>query len=150
MSLSVQVSRTLLSLGALELNHASRSRRIMPGGVGPGEAKFRRDTVSSPVVPGRILLTAVPDVQTLMVKVRHAGSSHAELAARVAESIAAFTQDYYSLTVTLGGEQNAWLCEPADYSVGEAGQLTEVEYRALVQDVTFEVTRSPIPLAGAY
>lgn len=152
MALSVQVSRDLLGgLAPLELNTTTgRSYRIAPGGVGPGAATWRRETVVSPVVDGRLLLGAVLDVQTLTVKVRVRASSYGVLEDRVRAVLHAFYQRSYSLTVTLGGEQRAWLCEPADSAVGQAGQYDEDDYRGLQQVVTFSVPRSPIALAGGY
>lgn len=154
MGMSVRVSRSqdLNTAADLELNAAGSppAYRITSAGIGPGTMTWRRETVTSPLVAGRVLLSAVKDVQTVTLKVRVRATSYVELEQRINDLLAAFEQRSYSMRISYGGVTKAWTCEPADQAIGDQGVFVEGDLRGFQQVVTLMVPRSPVPIAGGY
>lgn len=142
------ITRTELGLGNLALN--DDTYKIIRGGFGPGEVTWRRQYAQSPFSPGRYLVNAQKDQGALNLAVRVTGSSEDNCLAAMATLVAAMEQFEYDLSMTIGTTTYTYTCEPADYSIGEAGQFQNFHLMAWKQELTAVVPRFPTPVAGAF
>lgn len=142
-TLSVTISRTLLSLGALELNDHS-AYYIAPGS--PGEVTWQRVQVSSPFVDDDITVHRRRGKVTESFTVEVLGSTAATMATNLSTLLNAFRQDTFTLTSTISSQTYAWACEAADYRVIWDGP----RWVSKQCQVVFMVPRSPIPISGSF
>lgn len=140
-TLSVVITRTLLSLANLELND---HLNFVAAPSSPGQVQWQRQQVSSPWVDGAYTVNRhreqVMEELTFEVK----GSSDANLQTNLGTIVAAFSQANFTITSTFNGTAYAWACEAADYQVVWDGP----RHVAKQLQVRFTVPRSPIPTSG--
>lgn len=138
------VTRAQLGLGDLNINDGNTYTLAGPQIMG-GTVTWDRRQVSSPWVDGDVTVARrranVQDQLTFYV----GGSSTANMNLNLQNLIWAFTQDRYTLSITVGSQQFAWDCEAADYSV----QIDTPHMKALYVAVTFTIPRKPAALSGA-
>ena len=116
--------------------------------LGEGLRSFRRTTVESEWVPGRILLNAVLDAQTSSMTVRCGADTQDAMRALINSARDAMGALSYILQVSLGGFTEKWLCEPADSAVGDdTGTYDKFSLMAVKQQIAFTIPRSPILVA---
>jgi predicted amino acid-binding ACT domain protein len=141
-----RVSRTLLSLGDLDINDHSSYVLAGPQPV-QGAVQWERKQISAPWVDGDITVARRRGNSTESISVYVAGSNMATLDANMATLKDAFFQDRFTLQIIVGGANHAWDCESADLS-----QVVFDTPHAVARYVTmtFSVPRKPIPLAGAF
>lgn len=144
-TVSVSVSRTELSLSALDISAAPFE---VLEGLDAGVVTWRREYARSPDVHGAVLISAVKDlVEGGRLEVDVSGASQAAVRTNVATLLAAFSQWSYTLQVSLDGTTWSWACMPADYSVGVVDAATVF---GLVCPVRLVFPRQPIPVSGPY
>ena len=145
LSVVAKVTRSLLGLGDLDINDHSTYRLAGPQVMG-GTVSWDRRQVSSPWVEGDITVsrrrTNVMDQITVYV----AGSATDNLNLNLQNLLWAFTQDRYTLSITVGSQQFAWDCEAADYQV----TYDTPHLKSLYVPVVFTVPRRPVALSGAF
>lgn len=148
LTLDASVTRTELSLSALDL--VQDGIYDLVDGTGPGSSSWRREAATSPYMHGDAQVSAVLDVMRAPLVMRVYGSTHSQLDSRIADLLNAFSQFEYTLTLVIGGVTHQWLCNQADYAVGDGGAIDKFPMMVRQQIVHFEIPRQPIPLAGAY
>lgn len=116
--------------------------------VGPGARSWRKETVTSPFVHGRAVVSQVLDAGSFPLLVRVKALTAATLASRITALLHAVEQVSYDTTVVIDGVTWTWRCETADTSIGEAGSLDPHGLRNLQQLVTCSIPRHPVPIAG--
>jgi len=148
-TLAATVSRPPAMGGNLIISSGSRSN---PGsdvvGFGPGDLTWRLNEQKSPFIAGGMLVSAVKDTKTVNLSVRTWGSTIPDLLNRISVLCRAFEQFSYSLTVTINGSSLAYLCQPANYSSGNNGELEKHELGQKTQLTNFSIPTNPIPLLG--
>lgn len=149
LSLSVRVTRALLSLGDLGLQDPTNGYEVISGG--PGTVGWRLTTVQSQYVHGNTLVSAVKDVSIAPLKIRVKASSHGTLDSRLDTLLDAFSQFSYFLGWTIEGvTEKLWLCQPANYSVSSDGaELSKFHLMAKQYEVSLEIPRHPQPITGS-
>lgn len=140
------VSRELLELTPLQLENIGVYRIVA---AGPGSLAWRRNRATSEFVHGGPVVSAVKDVMNAPLVVRVYGTTAANLESRTATLLRAFEQFSYELKLVLGGVVHEWLCEPADYGPGEAGEYDPHYLRALQHVYRFSIPRQPVPITGS-
>lgn len=155
LGVSVMVTRTLLGLPPIDLNDPNTLRhgdgyRIIRGSLGPGDVTWRKTVVDSPFVEGEAVVMAVKQQLHAPIGVRCLARSPAALTDVVQQVCTAFSQIRYTVQVTIEGTPwGTWLCQPADWSVGQSGSYSEFHFMAVQQEIRFNVPRFPSPSAGA-
>lgn len=147
LNLTIAVTRTLLALDPLYLDGTGNGYEIFK--LGPGSTSWRKEVVESPYTHGNTLVSAVKDIQNAPLGVRVRGSSAAQLDSRLDTLLDAFSQFSYYLSVVIDGETKVWLCEPADWSVGEDGEFNKFHLMAKIYEVSFDIPRQPVPTSGS-
>lgn len=142
LTLSCTISRTLLSLSALELN--DHVKFYIGAESQPGQVTWQREQVTSQFVEGDFTVSRRRGNVMETVTLEVLGDNQAQLQTNLAELIAAFKQDSFTLTTTFNGTSYAWACEAADYQVLWSGPRM-VANQIQVQ---FQVPRKPIPTIG--
>lgn len=131
------------SVGGLNINDGV-NYILSPEGLNPATVVYRRTQVMSPFVEGRFTTNRLLDAVEGEMQVDVLGSSQADLASNIAALIAAFTQDTYTLTISLDGTSYSWECEAADYSM----DWTHTRVHARRVPMRFAFQRQPTPAAG--
>lgn len=147
LSFTGYVTRTELALGNLTLND-STYRVIRQAGWGPGDIEWDRQTVESPFIHGDFLVNAKKTQVTAPLGIRVTGSSRTDCQNKLATLLRAFEQFSYFISFTLEGVTWTWLCQPADYSVGDGGALQPFHLMSNKQEVRFSIPRYPTPYSG--
>lgn len=146
------ITRSELSLATLTIENradASCPYSFSREGFGPGTVSWRRVTTQSPFVHGRFLLERVMDETQMNLSMRVRASSVDWVDYYLAQLIDAFSQFAYVLTFTIDGVYHQWLCETADFTVGNGGQFQDLNLRSYQQEVKFVVPRYPVPFGSA-
>lgn len=138
------ISRDLMSLDPLELTPEG-GYFIQRDGFGPGEISWRRNRAQSPFVMGQVLVHAVKDLQISTLKVRVEADTESELYFRMSRMCQAFDQFRYELVVQISSGIYTYQCEAADYSIGDNGNIQDLNLRSLTQTVTFSIPHAPKP-----
>ena len=141
--LSVEINRDALALLPLEIadgNPYYVATQFLGTGI-----SWDRQTVSSRWVDGDYTVSRRRGNVTEQVAVEVACASTAALLLATETLIAAFTQDSYTMTVTIDGQIWAYACEAADY---QSLQWTTPRLSAHQGQVLFGVPRRPLALAG--
>lgn len=146
LSLAIVFTRPELGLPDLQVQDPANGYEI--ASIGPGSRSWRRETIKNQYVHGETLVTAVLDAQTWPVVVRVAGGSLAQANARLDALVDAVSQFAYYSGVVIDGETWIWACGPADLSVGESGEFSKFHLMAKIFEVTMDIPRSPVPVAG--
>lgn len=143
------VSRPVGMGGDLTISGGSRDN---PGSdvvsFGPGDLTWRLNEQKSPFISGSMLVSAVKDTKTVLLGVRTWGSTVPDLMNRLAVLCRAFEQFSYTLTMTIDGSVLSYLCQPANYSSGNNGELDKYELGQKTQLTTFSIPTNPIPILG--
>lgn len=148
LSLFYGVTRTELGLAELALEDPVNGYSIVR--MGPGAASWRRETVTSPYCHGDTLVAAVRDAQIAPLTVRVRADTPTTLDTRLATLLEAFSQyEYYTGIITDGAVSKQWRCSPADWSVGESGEMNKFHLMSNIYEVTFSIPRQPIQIAGS-
>lgn len=144
MALSVEITRTELSLADLELN-AGDYRWSSSDAESPGVI-WDRSFAESPYVVGRTLTHAKKAMVIQPARIIVTGSDQADLRGNIDLLVDAFSQFDYSIVVAPdSGSGWTWTCEPADYSTG----VLRLWRDRLITDVTLSIPRRPDPFAGS-
>jgi hypothetical protein len=117
--------------------------------VGPGVRSWQANTVESPFMHGRVLVSRRLEQGSVPLVVRVSGVTVSQVATRTAALVAALEQFSFTLEVTVDGVVSQWACEGADSSPGDGGSFDDVLLGNYMQLMTFQIPRHPIPLAGA-
>ena len=142
MILAASITRTSLALADLNIN--DRVKYIVSDGFDSGAVSWRREQVESPYVESKITVGRVRDVVEAKMAIQVLGSTQAVVADNITELVEAFTQDQFTLTVTMDGTQYRWLGEAADYTM----DWSRERIHSRVPLVAFGFLRHPIPVAG--
>lgn len=144
LSLSVSVTRTLLGLADLEVNDHVHSY-VTPTFLG-ADRGWNRVAVTSPWLDGDVTVNRTRQKVTESLQLEVLGESLAEMDANALAILDAFDQSDFTITVTVGGQAHTYECEAADRSVLWTGpRMISSQLQ-----ITFQVPRQPVPLAGAY
>lgn len=145
LSVVAKVTRPSLGLPDLDINdhtyYTIAGQQIMGGTV-----QWDRKQVSAPWVDGDVTVARRRGNVMENLTVYVAGSTQADLNTNLQNLIGAFTQDRYTLSITIGSQQYAWDCETADYSV----QFDTPHLHSLYVAATFSIPRKPVALSGAF
>ena len=145
LSVAAHVTRSQLGLGNLDINDHTTYAIAGPAIMGGGTA-WDRKTVNAPWVDGDITVARRRQNVMEQLLVYVAGSDQSTLMSNLRTLRDAFTQDRYTLQITVGSAQNAWDCEAADYSMLYD---TAHAYNKYVV-ATFQIPRKPVPLVGGF
>lgn len=125
--------------------------------IARGDKVWRRQTVTSPWVAGRMVTQAVLDSMTAVVTVRARSTTWSGLQTLMNTLVAAFENPAFVLSVNLGGGiVEKWMCEMADSSIapagssGQAGSGSQYDQDELMnwrQTIVLSAPRSPILVA---
>lgn len=148
LSVAASVTRTSLGLGDLSLSQAGVYEVVS---AGPGTKTPILNEVSGRYVSGSAVVNVTWGRGTLPLVVRVYGSTHAQLAARTAALVAAFSQKAYQVTLTLGGQTSTWKCHAATIAPAAGDTLNKFELMngAPMQTYNLSIPRQPTPVAGA-
>lgn len=138
--LSVTISRTLLGLGALQVNAPGSGFAVVS--LGPGTSTMRLEYARSPVSNGAVLTNARADLRNSLLVVRCYGTP-AQIQTNLAAVEAAVRQRTYTITVTIDGVTDTWNCLPATYARGSSGTYNADRLLAGWQDLTLDIPRQP-------
>lgn len=156
LNLSVLVTREHLGLPPLQLNDKNaispgNGFEIMRGSLGPGDMSWRRNVVTSPWIDGESTVMAVRNQVHAPIGVRCFGSN-LDLLTDVCFHIQdCFSQYRYTVEIKLGDSPwGTWLCDQADWTVGDNGSYNEFKFRRIFQEIKFTVPRLPVPTHGPF
>jgi len=141
------------ALGTLKIDDktdATVPYSLVRGGIGPGGLTWRKTTVTSPFVSGRVVVHEVKDAVPDTLKVRVRGSTTDWLDYYIYQLTQYFESFNFRLTLNVDGVVHSWNCESADWAVGDAGAYQDMELRSHTQIVTASFMRDPIPLVGRF
>lgn len=141
--LSVAVTRSLLGLADLDIND-HESFYVAPNTLG-AQLTYNRQQVGAPWCDGQVTVNRSKQNVSEPVVVEVLGDDNSEVFANMAALIAAFSQDSFTLKITVDGVVNNYRCEAADYQIGAwvTGRLAAEQAQ-----VTFTVLRQPVAAAG--
>lgn len=137
--IQVTISRSPSNL----VMNATNGYYIARDGIGPGEQTWRRNTVESTFVSGRVLTHAVRDTANISLAVRVTSDTPANLHTKINAMTQAFSQFSYTMTVLIDGVQYTWNCEPADWAIGDGGNFQDLHLRSNTQYVRLSIPRRP-------
>lgn len=145
MTLGFTVSRTLLSLSALDLNDHT-NYWISPGTWGATKS-WNRTQAASVYADGKITTHRVLEMvnEPLIVEVR--GTSNAVMFTNLRTLITAMSQDNFQITTNFNGDTSVWQCETSDL---QTVVFTGPRIIAKQLQVTYAVLRQPNPVSGGY
>lgn len=147
LTVSALVTRSGLSTPKADLDIDDGAKFILAQGLRIGSVTWRRETVQSPFVEGRVPVHEVKDAAESTVIVYCKGANHTILDQNIAELLEAFTEQYsYLLKLNVNGVNHHWTCERADYEVAFA----TATLNALLVPVSLSFHRKPSPVAGAF
>lgn len=144
MILAVDISRG--ATPNLDLQDPANGYSIVS--LGPGATSWRRETVKSPWVHGETLVGAVMDAQVAPLTVRVFAATAATKATRLDAMLDAFSQFEYALAVVINGVVYNWICQPADWSIGDSGEFSKYHEMAHISEVALSIPRNPVPSVG--
>lgn len=145
LTVAASVTRTELQLGDLNIDDGTSF--TLAQGLRIGSVTWRRETVQSPFVEGRIPVHEVKDAAESTVVVYVHGTSNAILNQNVGTLLDAFTKQYtYDLKLTVNSVNYQWVCERADYEVAFA----TAALNALLVPVSLSFHRKPTPFVGVF
>ncbi len=148
MSRSLIVDRASLGLAPLQLWYPP-AYFLPEGGFSVGAVSWNRTSVQSPLVHGSFLTGATMNQVSSTLVVHCEGNSGAALRALLETVIQAFSQFDYRVDWDYDGMAGAWRCEPADWQVGAAGPIDELDLSlGWGQGIQLTVPRRPLPLLG--
>lgn len=141
-SMSVLISRSSLALADLEINDLT-NYRVAPQFLG-GNVSYNRVEASSVFMDSSVtIFRTLPKVQE-QVQIEVLGTSQANLMANIDALIKAFSQNSFTMTITLAGQVWQYQCEAADRQMTWTGP----RFIAKQVQITFTMPRHPTPLQG--
>lgn len=141
-TVTASVTRTSLSLAALNLS--DHTNYFVSGDIFGGTVTWRRQTVKSPYVESEWTVNRVRGLVEDKFAVNVLGGDQVTMANNIAALIAAFSQDYFNLTVQLDSQPYTYACEASDYTMDwQIGRM-----HSLQTEVKFNLRRSPVPING--
>jgi hypothetical protein len=143
LSVVAHVTRSQLGLANLAINDHTTYVIAGPAIMG-GAISWDRKTVNAPWVDGDITVARRRQNVMEQLQVYVTGSDQGAMMTNLRTLRDAFTQDRYTLQITVGSAQNAWDCEAADYSVLYDTAHAYNRYAV----ATFQIPRKPVPLVG--
>ena len=144
MALTVAATVTRTDLGMSSLNINDHSNYILGTQILGGAVAWERNQVSSPWVDGDITVSRRrPNVQE-NIQVNILGTNQATMLTNIKTITEAFSQNSFTLTVTMSGSVYQYSCEAADYTVEWSVKMHSNQCM-----VSFMLPRKPIALAGA-
>lgn len=147
LSVSAHITRANLAPALADLNLNDDVNYQLSSQVEMGAVAWRKETVTSPFVHGRVVVGAVKDAAEGSVTVYVKGNNHATLNTNLDTVITAFTeQDEYTLKLMVEGQYYYWQCERADYEVA----FTTPTLKARLLPVRFSFFRHPTPVQGPF
>ena len=133
----------LTDTSTLDINETN-GYYIQRDGFGPGEVSFRREDIKSPYMRGTYNVHAVKDQMTSTLRIRvDGGGTVSQTISRLETLVEAFEQWQYTLTINIGGVSWQYVCDAADYAVGNNGSLEDLWLRSHMQMVTFQIPHRP-------
>lgn len=147
LSVAAYVTRPEIGGGSLTLEDPGSYRVVS---ADPGGLVWVREEATSRWVHGRILTNARKDLVSMRLVVRAYGSTHSQLHERIATMLRAFEQFRYRVSVTIGGVEYRWHCQPADYAPLGGEGWDKFALRSLQQAYVFDIPRDPIPQEGTH
>lgn len=139
LALSVLVSRSALGLSDLDINDHIDYIVAGPEFLG-GQQSWDRTQVSSPFADGEVTtMRRRQNVQENIV-LEVLGDTTSEVHSNAQTVIDAFSQDAFTITVSINGASTAYHCEASDYKLITSGP----RYSAQQIQVLFVVPRKPI------
>lgn len=139
LALSVLVSRSVLGLSDLDINDHLNFIIAGPEFLG-GQQSWDRTQVSSPYADGEVTTMRRRQNVQENITLEVIGGSVPEMHSNAQELIDAFSQDSFTLTVSINGASTVYSCEAADYKILTSGP----RYTAQQIQVLFIVPRKPI------
>jgi hypothetical protein len=140
-----KVTRPLIGGGDLDIN--DHDKYVLAGSsTMSGSVNWERQQVSAPWVDGDFTIARRRGNTTENISVYVSGTDQADLNTNIGTLIGAFTQDRYTLMITIGTQQHAWDCEAADYTV----EMDTPHFVAKYVVVKFAIQRKPVALSGAW
>lgn len=124
---------------ALNINDPANGFTVIRGGLQLGSRQWRRQATSSPFTNTRTLVARTVDVDTRDITIRCRTVGTVTYQQKMNTLAQAFSQFSYTLDFDLQGVEYGWLCETADWSVGQNGTLDEFQAMANQQEITFHV-----------
>lgn len=142
LTVSAAVTRTDLGLSNLNIN--DHDKYILSTTILGGSVAWQKNQVSSPYVDGDITITRRRPTVIEPFEVYVYGTSGATLMTNTQALIDAFSQDSFSLSVTINGATRQYACETADYSL----EYSHTKFASHMCTVRFQLPRNPIPTVG--
>lgn len=146
LSLTGYVTRAELGLANLALN--TSTYRVIENSWGPGEVTWRRQVTKSPFIHGELATQMIKETGNTPLGIRVIGSNPTDCFNKMNILLRAFDQFQYSLSFNLEGTIWGYICQAADYTVGEGGVIQKFHIKAYQQEVRFSIPRYPIPVSG--
>jgi hypothetical protein len=145
LTLIALVSRDLLGLGALNIND-HENYRVAPGFLG-GQVTWVRSTAASPYMDDEVTVHRrrgkVTEPVVVEVLSGDAGTS-TKMQSNVNALVQAFSQDNFTLDVTVNGQKHTYSCEAADFQIAWTGPRLVAKQL----QVAFQMPRAPVPIVG--
>lgn len=139
-TVTAQVSRTLLGLSALNLSQADAIEVVS---LTVGDVTWRRTVSEGKYQRGRALLQAQQATVTDVLTLRVYGTSASQVESRTSAIRAAFSQFTYTLTTVIDGITRTVECEPADMTVlGDDTRQKTLTYHRM-REIRLSIPRDP-------
>lgn len=143
-ALSVVLSRDALGLPPLQIND-HLNYYIAPSFLGASQS-WQRNTVGSPFIDGTTTTFRTRQMVQEPIQVEVPADTTAELYTQMATIVQAFSQDSFTMTVTVNGQVTQYACEAADFTVlWQSPRIVNKQGQ-----VTFTMPRQPVPLTGSF
>lgn len=147
LSISAHVTRANLTSPLADLSLNDDINYTFGKQLNVGRVAWRKETVTSPFIHGRVVVGEVMDAAEGSCVVYVHGGTHSALKTNLDTLLNAFTEQYeYVLKLMVEGQYYYWRCERADY---EVGFMTET-LKARHVPVMLSFFRRPIPDQGPF
>ena len=141
-TISASVTRASLSLA--DLNLSDHTNYFVSGEIFGATVQWRRSTVKSPYVESEFTVNRVRGIVEDRFAVNVLAADQVTMATNIAAVVAAFSQDYFNLTVQLDSQPYTYACEASDYTMDwQIGRM-----HSLQTEIKFSLRRSPVPING--
>ena len=138
LTISVEVSNG--TEANVELDSVADGRKVVS--ISPGDRSMVLNEVTSPVMNGSVITSAVTERQTANIVVRCFGTP-SEVLSALDDLEVLFSQLVYTVTVDVSGKSETWVCGPANAVRGQQGTYDGPQLAGGWQDIVFEIPRQP-------
>lgn len=141
LSFTGHITRTNLGLGFLNINDGvnySMTDRIMGGTV-----SWDRNQVNSPWVDGDVTVFRRRGNVTDSIGFNVYGANHGEIRNNLVILVDGFSQDEFSIFLTMDGATYQYECETADYTLD-----WDYKMHSNMATINFQVPRKPVAFQG--